>query len=157
MNLEDDYKADRSNGSGTKIGYTVEARSPHGPTLVNGNMIGDKWVKLEFSRGDKGVPNPGCYDSSGQMINCGLYSYASAQALRWWFHAAAEDEVVSNNLPLKIPMPRFGILTRIVRHEIKYQYTITATSAHQIIDDMLSPPREESANEPRDKWVYSAK
>lgn len=143
MQLEDGYKTDRGSGSGTTIGYSVEARSTGQPTFINGNMIGEKWTRLEFPRGEKGVPIPGCYDGSGQLAKLGLFSYPSAQAIRWWFQAVAENDFLDTATPIRIPMPRpWSIETRLVRHEIKYQYTVTATSAHEMIDNHDAPPKE---------------
>lgn len=146
MQLEDGYKTDRGSGSGTTIGYSVEARSTGQPTFINGNMIGEKWTRLEFPRGEKGVPVPGCYDGSGQLAKLGLFSYPSAQAIRWWFQAVAENDFLDTATPIRIPMPRpWSIETRLVRHEIKYQYTVTATSAHEMIDNHDAPPKEEES------------
>ena len=143
MELEEGYKTDRGNGLGTTIGYSVEARSTSKPTLVLGNMIGEKWTRISFSRGEKGVPIPGCWDGSGQLEKLGLFSYESAQAMRWWFLAAAEDSFVNDALPIRIPMPSPWCLeTRLVRHEIKYQYTVTAVSACEFVDNHGAPPKE---------------
>lgn len=143
MELEEGYKTDRGSGSGTTIGYSVEARSTGQPTFINGNMIGEKWTRLEFPRGEKGVPIPGCYDGSGQLAKLGLFSYPSAQAIRWWFQAAAENDFLDEAKLVRIPMPRpWSIETRLVRHEIKYQYTVTATSAHELIENHDAPPKE---------------
>lgn len=143
MQLEEGYKTDRGNGSGTTIGYSVEARSTAKPTLVLGNMIGEKWTRISFSRGEKGVPIPGCWDGSGQLEKLGLFSYESAQAMRWWFLAAAEDSFVNDDLPIRILMPSPWCLeTRLVRHEIKYQYTVTAVSACEFVDNPGAPPKE---------------
>jgi hypothetical protein len=143
MQLEEGYKTDRGNGSGTSVGYSIEARSLSKPTYILGNMIGEKWTRLEFPRGEKGVPIPGCWDGSGQMNKLGLFSYQSAQAIRWWFIAAAEDEHVTAATPIRIPMPcPWSIETRLVRHEIKYQYTVTAVSACDFVDNHSAPPKE---------------
>jgi hypothetical protein len=143
MQLEEGYKTDRGNGSGTTVGYSVEARSTSKPTLVLGNMIGEKWTRISFSRGEKGVPIPGCWDGSGQLEKLGLFSYESAQAMRWWFLAAAEDSFVNDALPIRIPMPSPWCLeTRLVRHEVKYQYTVTAVSACEVVDNLGAPPKE---------------
>jgi hypothetical protein len=143
MQLEEGYKTDRGNGSGTTIGYSVEARSTAKPTLVLGNMIGEKWTRVSFSRGEKGVPIPGCWDGSGQLEKLGLFSYESAQAMRWWFLAAAEDSFVNDAIPIRIPMPSpWGLETRLVRHEVKYQYTVTAVSACEFLANHSAPPKE---------------
>jgi hypothetical protein len=147
MKLEENYKTDRGNGSGTTIGYSIEARSTSKPTLILGNMIGEKWTRLEFQRGEKGVPIPGCYDGSGQLAKLGLFSYSSAQAIRWWFHAASENDFINDVEPplrsLRGILPRpWGVETRLVKHEVKYQYTVTATSVHELVDDHIAPPKE---------------
>lgn len=143
MQLEKGYKTDRGNGSGTTIGYSVEARSNSHPTLVLGHVIGEKWTQISFSRGEKGVPIPGCWDGSGQLEKLGFFSYESAQALRWWFLAAAEDEFVNRAVGLCVPLPRpWSLETRLVRHEVKYQYTVTAVSACEFIDNHGVQPKE---------------
>ena len=147
MQLEEGYKTDRGNGSGTTIGYSVEARSLSKPTFVLGNMIGEKWTRISFSRGEKGVPVPGCWDGSGQLEKLGLFSYESAQALRWWFLAAAENDFVNAAAtpyaPIRLPIPRpWDLETRLVRHEVKYQYAVTATSACEFVDNHGAPPKE---------------
>jgi hypothetical protein len=150
MQLEDGYKTDRGNGSGTTVGYSVEARSTSKPTLVLGNMIGEAWTRISFSRGEKGVPIPGCWDGSGQLEKLGLFSYESAQAMRWWFLAAAEDSFVNDARLIRVPLPSPWCLeTRLVRHEIKYQYTVTAVSACELVDNPGAPPKE--AEQPKTK------
>lgn len=149
MKLEDGYRADRGSGSGTTVGYSIEARSVSQPTFILGNMIGEKWTRLDFPRGEKGVPVPGCYDGSGQLARLGLFSYPSAQAIRWWFMAAAENDFINDATPIRIPMPRpWSLETRLVRHEIKYQYTVTATSVHELIENHDTAPKEK---EPKPK------
>ena len=152
MELEEDYKKFGGSGSGTQHGYTVEARSMKGPTEVSGIVLSERWQEVSFRRGSPGVPAPGGYDSSGQMGRHGLYSYASAQALRWWLHAAADDQEWSGSgsglerLVSQLKWAsRYGIETRLVRHEVKYQYSITALSAHEIVKDILEPPKEAAA------------
>lgn len=155
MQLEEGYKTDRGNGSGTTIGYSVEARSTSKPTLVLGNMIGEKWTRISFARGEKGVPIPGCWDGSGQLEKLGLFSYESAQAMRWWFLAAAENSFVNDATSIRIPMPSPWCLeTRLVRHEIKYQYAVTAVSACEFIDNHGAPPKE--AEPPKIKNTFTA-
>jgi hypothetical protein len=152
MKLEDDYKTERGTGSGTAIGYSVQARSTSGSTLIRGQIFGPTWTTVEFNIRDdsNGVPSPGGYDSSGQLSNHGLLSYSSAQAIRWWFHAENEDNLhkgvrIGNT---KLGLGKFssiGIQTRLVQHEVKYSYTITAVSAHDEVKDVLGPAKEESA------------
>lgn len=150
MQLEEGYKTDRGNGSGTTIGYSVEARSTSQPTFILGNMIGEKWTRLSFSRGKKGVPVPGCWDSSGQLKKLGLFSYESAQALRWWFLAAAENEFVNDATPIRLPRPHpWRLETRLVRHEVKYQYTVTAVSTCEFVDNFGAPPKEPAPSKPK--------
>jgi hypothetical protein len=146
--LDDDYKADKGTGSGTSTGYSVEARSTRGPAVVNDQIFGPNWTTVLFhERNDgQGVPSPGGYDSSGQLLNHGLLSYASAQAIRWWFHANAEDGqdkgIRIGNTKIGFNTSLSGVETRLVRHEIKYSYTITAVSAHDEVRDVfLGPPK----------------
>lgn len=158
MQLEEGYKTDRGNGSGTTIGYSVEARSTSHPTFILGNMIGDKWTRLSFSRGEKGVPIPGCWDGSGQLEKLGLFSYESAQALRWWFLSAAENDFVNAAAtpyaPIRLPIPRpWSLETRLVRHEVKYQYTVTAVSTCEFVDNHDEPPKEPAPSKPKNTFT----
>lgn len=151
MKLEDDYKTDCGTGAGTTTGYSVEARVTGRPTVANGHLLTDKWTRVEFSPSESpcGVPVPGCYDGSGQMVRRGLYSYESAQALRWWFHAAAEEETFrpftgrGAGFLARISGNAWAIETRLVRHEIKYNYSVTAVSAHDCVEKLarLSPEK----------------
>lgn len=149
MKLEDTYKTDRSSGSGTSTGYSVEARAHCGPTIVHGKIYGPDWSVVEFRErdDDSGIPAPGGYDSSGQLLNHGLLSYPSAQALRWWFHADAENDEYNGmrigNKRVVLRTSTVGIETRLVKHEVKYSYTITAVSAHDEVKDVFfGPPKE---------------
>lgn len=147
MELEDGYKTACGSGSGTQSGYSVEARSRKGAAKIGGMLLSEQWQKIDFPKGkpgDKGVPAPGGYDSSGQLERHGLYSYASAQALRWWLHAVADDcDADRSGWGLLKRATCYGIETRLVKHEVKYQYTITATSAHEVVDDVLGPKKEQ--------------
>lgn len=148
MKLEDNYPTDRGTGSGTQTGYSVEARSPKGPAQVGEMLLSEQWQKIAFPRGERGVPAPGGFDASGQLCTHGLYSYASAQALRWWLHAAAESdsEDVTDGFSRLRSRLRWaagcGIETRLVKHEVKYQYSITAVSAEAVVEDSFGPPKE---------------
>lgn len=152
MKLEDDYKTDRGTGSGTEIGYSVQARSTSGSTLIRGQIFGPAWTTVEFSTRDdnNGVPSPGGFDLSGQLSNHGLLSYASAQAIRWWFHAESEDSQHKLSIAKDIRQigwgldtSSIGIETRLVKHEVKYSYT-TAVSAHEEVKDVFFGPAKEN-------------
>jgi hypothetical protein len=104
------------------------------------------------------VPIPGCWDGSGQLEKLGLFSYESAQAMRWWFLAAAENSFVNDATPyapMRLPLPRpWSLETRLVRHEVKYQYAVTAVSACEFIDNHGAPPKE--AEPPKIKNTFTA-
>jgi hypothetical protein len=81
-----------------------------------------------------------------------LLSFSSAQAIRWWFHAENEDNqhkgvrIGNTKLGWGTKTSSIGIETRLVKHEVKYSYTITAVSAHDEVKDVfLGPAKEESA------------
>lgn len=117
--LEADYKKDRASGSWTFDGYSVEARhNYHDPMTVSGQVFDRTWRRVNFDESVIGVPLPRFRRHA--LAEHGYLGYASAQALRWWFHAAIEAEQ-----GLGICME-----TRLVKHSIHTTHKITAVSAH---------------------------
>lgn len=110
------------NGNGTDIGWSVEARlAYYNPQAVAGLLLDDRWQTVSFPEGRIGVPRSSRY-SLPWFAACGLYDYAAAQALRWWFIAQAEAEGGAICLE-----------TRLIKHQMKYSYEHTAESAHAYI------------------------
>jgi hypothetical protein len=111
-------------GSGTDSGWSVEARyAYYEPKVINGMMLDDRWRTVHFNDTSPiGVPRGPRYHSPW-LAHCGLYSYQSAQALRWWFIAQAEAELLGS----------LCLETRLVKHKITYSYHHTAETAHEVI------------------------
>ena len=122
MKLEDDYQTDGNSGSGTTTGYSVEARcSCREPKRYGDLILHDKWQTIHFPKGSPGVPPPKFQQY--ELERTGLHGYQAAQALRWWFHAELEQEIMGG----------LCIETRIIKHEIEYSYKATAISQHEVI------------------------
>jgi hypothetical protein len=128
MELEENYNKDFASCKGTSVGYSVEARSRSGPYVDGDLVIGTDWTRIQFQTSDTGVPTPGGWDSSGQLQNHGLFSFSSAQALRWWLHS----EIDSGEY---VTVPFFSIVTRLVKHCVNYEYTIEAVSYDDVVDN----------------------
>lgn len=126
MKLEDNYRCERGKGESTCPAYSVEAKHTSGPVNVGGQLFDGEWRNVSFQESFVGVPN----SSSPVVTEHGLLGYASAQALRWWVHAASQADFGSGG---------FCLDTRIVKHIIKTTYEITAVSAHEIVGDDDNP------------------
>lgn len=108
-------------GNGTTHGYTVEARYTAGDhVVINGVVYTDKWKQVNPDRAAIGVPTHRPFES--WLHQCNLMNYPAAQAIRWWFHAIAEQDF--HNICLE---------TRLIKHEIKYSYSETDVSEHCLI------------------------
>lgn len=115
-NLGENYDRARGNSSGTETFYTVECRCPGTrPIVVLNQAITSDWLPVHVSESPVGVPQSKDWRS---IVTQGHYTYAAAQAIRWWFLAEAER-------------CRLGILveTRLVKHETKYTSVTTAVAA----------------------------
>lgn len=121
MKLEDDYKPNKGSGSGTETAYTVEARYNYpDPSMIGVQIFDNKWRTVNFDKSQIGIPQ--CSDYAKYTKEHGMYGYQAAQALRWWFVAAAS--MIHKDICLE---------TRIVKHVIEHSYSITAVSAHDLI------------------------
>jgi hypothetical protein len=106
-----------SSGSGGIKAYSVEARYAYPePRQVAGNLLDTRWRTIQFVEVSPpfGVPTGRSYHAPWLSLT-GLYQYQAAQALRWWFLAAAEAE-----------RSCLCVETRLVEHLIDYSYTSTA-------------------------------
>ena len=116
LQLEEDYKTIKSQGSSTSTGYTVEARFfMRDAEMIRQQVYDDKWRQVELYQSAIGVPMSTSYQR--ELIEHGLLSYSAAQALRWWFHAQAEIECV-DGAP--------GLQTRLVQHRVTYTNEVKA-------------------------------
>ena len=120
MELEEDYHRERSSGSGTEIGYTVEARENASTFIqINGQTFDKQWREVNFK--ELGIPQ--CAAFRKQTLKHGLLGYATAQTLRWWLHAQSEAE---HGIALCFE-------TRIVSHRISYSHKIETIAVHDHI------------------------
>lgn len=127
---EGEFPKKGSSGGGKTPCYSVEARIPSGqPEQVGETIYHAEWRGVLFDKSVVGVPsNLHCRAAE----DLGLLSYEAANALRWWFHAAAKSYVIQ---------------TRIVKHVIEHNYQETIVSAFGIVGDEENP----SFGEPRQK------
>jgi hypothetical protein len=124
---EDSFPEKRGNGSGTAISYSVQARLAYfEPRMVCGQMLDTRWTTVNFEMGRVGVPADKFESLPGHntAVANGLVSYQAAQALRWWFLANADKEFSCG-----------CIETRLIKHTVRYEYSITADSAHDYIGE----------------------
>lgn len=102
--------------SGTTHGYKVQARAAlHDPVLIGGRMFDARWRTVEnYSRNDgRGIPMS---SSDREIRRAGLLTLTEAQALRWYFIAAAEAQDWVNAL---------GLETRLVEYKVEYKWSAT--------------------------------
>jgi hypothetical protein len=130
----------RSSASGTTFGYAVEARFMYSkPTIINGIAYDKEWREILFDSGAVGVP-PRRYSHRTQEH--GLFDFAQAEALRWWFLAEAEAGSVTGSLCLE---------TRLVSYKVDYTYKVTAVAIIDAQDARGDTPEDMlPASEPED-------
>ncbi len=118
--VKSEFPKNGSSGRGTTHGYTVEARHNYPDPVAIGRQIFDnRWREVHYQEGHPGVPTRKASPHDAGSYH--TFDFAGAQALRWWFHAEAEAS------------PEWGVCleTRLVRHEITYEYSVKAVSAHE--------------------------
>lgn len=104
----------------TTVGWSVEARSTaHAPEAIGEQIFDERWQPVKFAYGMPGVPTGSPFDGPW-LQQMGLLGYASAQALRWWFHAEAPRALC--------------IETRLVKHAV----TVAVSAARQTEHDVVS-------------------
>lgn len=120
---ENEYPKKGQSQSGTNHAYSVQARYDYPEPKVFGDIILHKeWKTIYFPKSrDVGVPTGNALDWAGNQM--GLMSYQAAQALRWWFHANAEAEILGS----------LCLETRIVKHKVEYSIKEEAISDHEYI------------------------
>jgi hypothetical protein len=91
------------------FGYSVEARYNYPePKECCGKIFDNRWAEIPIVESKVGVPEP--RQDVGLMATR-LYTYAQAQALRWWFVSIASLD------------GGFCWETRLVKHKIEYSYS----------------------------------
>ena len=78
--MTDETKPESMSGSCT--GYRVEARAIVPRQIPGGQIIGTEWTQVTFEKAPTGVRPHQEHEIGLAMFH--LYSYAAAQALRWW-------------------------------------------------------------------------
>jgi len=114
-----------SNGLSRSTGYRPEVRTSYfQPGLHCGQIVDSEWRPIQYeTRKDQiGVPN-GYFDQ--KLSEHGLLSFASAQAIRWWFVANAEAERATGALCLE---------TRLQKYELVIEHKVTAGEAIHALD-----------------------
>lgn len=123
----DEFPKPFGKGSGTIIGYSVEARMIDGcePKQINTAIpnwceyiTDSKWTKLSFPENSIGVPARRV--GHERLKDVSLLDYQAAQALRWWFLAELPSVT--------------GVITRLVKHELKYTYEAIAIKAGAYVE-----------------------
>ena len=143
LELEPGYQTKRGSGSGEETAYCVEARFQFPePQLICGQLFDNRWRRVSFQKDAAGVPSNDSYFAPRAAL-AGLYSYQTAQTLRWWFHAQAAVESFS----------AFCLESRLVEHKIKYTYETTATSAHCVVGGEDRSNFMPDWNQPRPKRI----
>lgn len=137
-------------GSGTIIGWTVEARYVcDGAIIVGGQTFDQKWRRVHFPEGRFGVPRGAIFQEPWLKLT-GRYSYEAAQALRWWLYVEREKRDGMGTLCLE---------TRLVRHKISFEFDVKPDGAGHVADESnyrnvnsekLADPETASDPEPAD-------
>lgn len=115
--LEETYEKNRGSGSGTEIGYTVEAKYDYlCPAEISGQLFDNRWRAVNFEKSKIGVPS--CAPSyQRHLLENGLLSFSAAQALRWWFIA----EVEASNHGFSLCWA-----TRLIEHRVTFSHKVEA-------------------------------
>lgn len=119
----DNWPRSTNSGRGNSTGYSVEGRMAYArPAVLMGQVFDTRWAQIEFNNKAKiGVPS-----RSEHLIDPAIYElldFAAAQALMWWFRAAIEADQGNSSC----------FETRIVEHEITYEFKVTATGVKTVI------------------------
>lgn len=114
-----------SNGTVTMRGYRPEVRtSYHTPSVVSGQIVDCEWRPIEYERGKAPVGVPQGY-SDQKLSDHGLLGHAQAEAMRWWFIAAAEAERATGSLCME---------TRLQEYKLTITHTTVAVGAKSAIN-----------------------
>lgn len=118
--------------SGNFDAWSVEARiAMHSPKTIAGHLLDDRWRRVNYNYEPVfGVPIGKDYHEP-LLRTCGVMGYACAQAMRWWLVAVAERDC-----------KHVCLETRLVKHEIQYQFSNVAKSAHEWRDCRPEQPTQ---------------
>lgn len=127
-----------SKGTTTATGYSVEIRTSYRqPCLVHGVIVDATWRTLSHEIRKDGVGVPlGYFDQ--KLSEHGLLGYSAAQALRWWFLAAAEAERPIGSLCLE---------TRLRQHRLELTHEVSELDVIEALDcrgQPIAPPKDNS-------------
>ena len=114
-----------SKGTTTVTGYSVEIRtSSSQPCLVHGVIVDATWRILSHEIGKDGFGVPVGYFNQ-KLSEHGLLGYTAAQALRWWFLAAAEAERARGAQCLE---------TRLRQHRLELTHEVSELDVIEALD-----------------------
>ena len=88
-----------------------------------GQLFDNRWQIVQFNKSPLGVPVADPY-MAPILEERGLFGYAAAQALRWWFHANAVASRIGGDLCLE---------TKLVKHTVATAFECSAVSEHEFI------------------------
>lgn len=99
-----------SSGSGTTVGYRVEARTtaPNGPQDINGVILDGEWRTVPIGKAPPGFGVPVGWQGPHSEEQ-GLVPYETAMALAYWFCAGGGAYCVE---------------VRLARYEIVYEFSV---------------------------------
>lgn len=125
-----EFPNERGAGQGSGVGYTVEARyNSDDARVICGMPLTRKWQHVSTTRAPSGVPTEQVCLGMTPFFE-GVLNYPAAQALRWWFIAAAAVE--HNDLLLE---------TRLVEHRCEYTWKDTTIRAVNETDGYNRRPK----------------
>ncbi|MFA7238970.1 MAG: hypothetical protein WC091_02585 [Sulfuricellaceae bacterium] len=85
-----DKKKPEQSMAGNDLRYVVEVRfNSYKPTAFGGDVFDNRWQRLNFKKGQGGVPTKARYEAWGDIF--GLMTYEAANALRFWFLAEIQS------------------------------------------------------------------
>ena len=102
---------------GTDHAYSVEARFNYPqPSVVFGTAFDKRWRRVPVEGAPHGEGIPKARHRGAGLAVSGLLTRTEAEALRWTFLCALDSQGVTGALCFE---------TRIVEHEVKYEYEVT--------------------------------
>ncbi len=142
----DQFPRDGSSGRGTYRAYSVEVRHNYPePKTIHGKTYDREWRTVPIYDAPPGVGIPKPKYRHEHQDRLGLLGWSEANALRWIMHCAS-DEFGMGSLCLE---------TRIVAHEIKYEYSEKVVAAYDPMggDDFggCRPPQKPYWSQPDDE------
>jgi hypothetical protein len=126
--------------SGTMTGYRVEAMwDDKEPLKIGDQMFTREWKLVRFASGQCGVPIGHRFEAAWlDQTHC--YSQSAAEALRWWFIAAAAADPNG--------FGAWRLRTRLVRYSIVYSVAATReTEGYETHSERRVVKTDESSSE----------